>query len=156
MYNGNQVELSSRTDPWVRLAAPYSRMERILVEEKFAQPDEQIFGNEPAHDWCYFYQKASYYRQKGDWEAVIGLAEQASKQKLAPYDVYEWLPFFVAYAMTGQTIQAAELAQNIRSDPNLTASLCKNWRHSQSGNSREDISVLIGYLCIKEEKPSSQ
>ncbi len=157
VLDGSQVELSAIEEPLVQLAAPYSQVQRILIDETFVKLDETIFGKEPSRSsWCYFYQKASYYRQKGDWQAVIGLAEQASKQKLAPYDVYEWLPFFVAYAMTGQTIQAAELAQNIRSDPNLTASLCKNWRHSQSGNSIEDISVLIGYICIKEEKPSSQ
>lgn len=148
VLDGNHVELSSHTDPWVRLAARYSRIERIYLDQPFIQPDEQIFGKEPPHTWCYYYQKASYYRQKGDWKAVINLAEQAAEQRLAPYDVYEWLPFFVAYAMEGQEMQAEEIAQHLRSDPNLVASLCEQWSDTQTTQSHESIMKLRNYLCV--------
>lgn len=147
VFDGNQVELSSLTDPWVRLAARYSHIERIYLDQPFVQPDEQIFGKEPPHTWCYFYQKASYYRQKGDWKAVIHLAEQAAEQNLAPYDVYEWLPFFVAYAMEGQETQAEKMAQRLRSDRSLIASLCEQWNGSASSQSPEDVTKLRMYLC---------
>lgn len=148
IFNGIQAELSSQSDPWVRLAARYSKIERILVEEEFQQPDEQIFGVEPPHSWCYYYQKASYYRQKGDWKAVIQLAKQVNEQHLKPYDVYEWLPFFVAHAMEGERTKAEEVAQHLLSDPNLVASLCRQWTEAPLNQSTEDLATLRAYLCV--------
>ncbi|MCS7248456.1 MAG: hypothetical protein NZ840_09465 [Anaerolineales bacterium] len=149
VLDGTRLEVSSREEPLVRLAARYSQTQRILIDQDFRRLDERVFGEEPPHTWCYYYQKASYHRQKGEWQAILRLAEEVAERELAPKDVYEWLPFFVAYAMTGRTKEADDLARKIRSDRSLRASLCREWLSSPSGISKEDPRVLHDYLCSK-------
>jgi hypothetical protein len=76
----------------------YSEMERILLDNP-RTPPSIIFGNEPEHDWCYYYQKASLARQYGDWAKVRALGYEIREKKLAPNDDIEWLPFLQAEAV---------------------------------------------------------
>lgn len=152
VFDGEQLEYSSVEEPFVRLAAAYSQPQRILLNENFHKLDETIFGKEPPHTWCYYYQKASYYRQKGDWLEVIRLGEEVTQKNLTPQDVYEWLPFFVAYVMSNQSEKAAIMAQRIRSDRTLTALLCDRWVQTPPESSKEDSSLLRNYLCYAEDR----
>jgi hypothetical protein len=147
VFDGKQVEYSNLEEPYVRLAAIYSQPQRILLDDTFRRLDETIFGKEPPHTWCYYYQKASYYRQKGEWQEVIRLAKEVDEKKLAPYDVYEWLPFYAAYVMTNQPQQAKILAKRLESDRNLSAYLCKQWMQISEEGSKENPALLRKYLC---------
>lgn len=76
----------------------YSEMERILLDNP-RTPPSIVFGNEPEHDWCYYYQKASLARQYGDWAKVRALGYEIREKNLAPNDEIEWLPFLQAEAV---------------------------------------------------------
>lgn len=56
-------------------------------------PPKQIFGEEPPHNWCYYFQKASLSRQFKDWDQLSKLKEEVINKGLKPKDPNEWLPF---------------------------------------------------------------
>jgi hypothetical protein len=97
----------------IKEALPLSRLNLILpkpVSEGF--PLGEIFGPEPAHNWCYHFQKADLYRQLGDWPKAAAAADQALKidKHITRKNVSELLPFIEAYAHTGQWEKAVELS----------------------------------------------
>jgi hypothetical protein len=90
-----------------------------------AVPPKTIFGGEPEHGWCYFYQKANLARQRIDWEAVGALGDEAQELGLSPHDMTEWLPFIEGYARAGRFDQVANLAEKVLVDlPALCPYLC--------------------------------
>jgi hypothetical protein len=95
-----------------------------------AQPPTQIFGAEPAHDWCYYFEKADLARQKGDWQSVVKLAGQAFhlNQRLYEVNAPELLPYIEGYARVGQWNKAEELSlQAYDLTFRMQGMLCANW-----------------------------
>jgi hypothetical protein len=124
----NQMELSSVEDERVVALAPYSEPEQILLEESFHTPPIIPFGSEPTHDWwCYYYQKASYARQLGDWAEVARLGDEAltSGRGLSAKDPIEWMPFLQAYAYLDNTSRIEEIASFVTSDMNVAQQACQ-------------------------------
>jgi len=89
-----------------------------------SSPDARMFGKEPAHGWCYYYQKAALAAQLEDWEKAAQLADDArNNPEYYPKNPWfktphEWIPIIKGYAHTGQwrdaqeiTIQAANVYQ---------------------------------------------
>ena len=73
VIDGHQTELSSYEDERVMLMAPYSQIQDVLPGTQFRTPPQLPFGSEPTRGWCYYYEKASYARQVGDWQTVLNL-----------------------------------------------------------------------------------
>lgn len=132
--------------PLLTQVLPLVNLSRILTEPNVpAVPPIEIFGPEPAHTWCYYYQKASLARQSGDWEKVIVLAEQADKEGYEPVKASEWLLFVDAYLQIGDFVAAEELTIRIQTrDPRLTPLLCTYWS--------EQTSLPAGFLESMSEK----
>ncbi len=111
------------TDP---IAA--SNPSRILVEAPAPEMPERLFGPEPEHTWCYFYEKAELARQVGHWDLVITLNEEAARLGYAAQDAFEWLPFIEAYARRGRFEEAERLTRlALDSEPRLRKGLCQVW-----------------------------
>jgi hypothetical protein len=125
VFDGAQPELSAHESANFIAMAPYSEIEHIRLDEKFHTPPQVVFGAEPAHGWCYFYQKAAFARQRGDWQTVAGLGEQAIGQKFAPLDLVEWMPFLQAYAALGNTERLAEIGQHLAAEPFVQFQACQ-------------------------------
>lgn len=123
--DGHQPELSALEDPRLILIAHYSRLERILPDQEPAAPPEHIFGPEPAHSWCYFYQKASLARQKGDWQTVRSLGKEAFQGDFSPADPIEWMPFLQAYALDGDTARLKQIAPELQKIPFVRQQACQ-------------------------------
>jgi hypothetical protein len=112
---------------------PISNLNTITIGADPNVPNPDVFGTEPAHTWCYFFEKADLARQMKDWETILQLGAQAKAKDLRPATGGEYLPFIEAYAQTGQWSQANELslaAQKIT--PGIIDGLCNNWRRFQS------------------------
>jgi hypothetical protein len=102
VVDGNLPEISPRDDDRFRQMAPYSEIEHVLADARQRTPPSMVFGSEPEHAWCYYYEKASLARQQGDWEEVRRLGEEA--QAVGVYDTkysIEWIPFIQSYAVLG-------------------------------------------------------
>jgi hypothetical protein len=75
-----------------------------------------MFGPEPAHRWCYYFEKADLALQTGDWESVAALGKQASAAGLHPEDWVEWTPFLQAYAYLGDEAEFTATAHRLNGD----------------------------------------
>ena len=125
VIDGHQTELSSYEDERVMLMAPYSQIQDVMTGTQFQTPPQLPFGSEPTRGWCYYYEKASYARQVGDWQTVLNLGNQTTKLGLAPQDLIEWMPFLQADAHFGNQAQLTQLARSINSDPLVASQACK-------------------------------
>jgi len=123
--DGNSLELSDQTRSAISLISPYSHINRIMVDEPMSQPPESIFGKEPAHAWCYYYEKADLARQRGDWDEIVRLGQEADLLNLQPHDSIEWMPFIEAYAYSGEHDHAQELAKIVSNNPYYRQQVCE-------------------------------
>ncbi|MHC1783015.1 MAG: hypothetical protein AB9891_09720 [Anaerolineaceae bacterium] len=113
---------------------PASNLERIISRRNApGYPPEEFFGAEPAHDWCYYYQKVSLAGQFADWAEAASLADQAMSLGYTPLasgsnSPQEWLPFITAYARSGRLDEALNLTrQSYEQDPKYSQRLCRLW-----------------------------
>jgi hypothetical protein len=105
----------------------YSRVDRIVPSGISPIPPYQIFGPEPKHGWCYYYQKASLARQTGNWEEIAKLYDQANALHLDPVDKSEFFPFIEAYVNLGRYKEARSLyIRGIKDRVKLRLPLCKS------------------------------
>jgi hypothetical protein len=105
-----------------------SNVHRILPDTAARLPDADVFGVEPPHDWCYYFEKADLARQMGDWAAVLKLERQAGAHGFAPGFGPEYLPFIEAHAQTGDWKKAYELSLAAQSTvKNMEPLLCSTW-----------------------------
>ena len=148
VLDGRQVELPGYSgDGIVTDVAPYSRIDQIDVAHVPATVPRQIFGREPEHGWCYFYQKMTLARQKGDWQAVMQLADEAQSLDLRPGDYSEWLPALEAYATLGETKKARQAAAIIKSDRNIRFYLCRELEKGPNFIPPYDYGQVLELLC---------
>ncbi len=127
IIDGHWIERSQYDTPEIAQMFPHSKISYALTEnESNSTPLDFVFGTEPAHDWCFYYQKAELARQQGDWETVAELGEKANRLELIPSDLIEWTPFVQAYAYLGQTEKVEQLAAYFKNDPFHNPQLCKN------------------------------
>jgi hypothetical protein len=81
----------------------YSRVkQRILMEGEAPIPPFAVFGAEPAHGWCYYYQKASLARQQGDWDKVSRLYDETVAKNFKASDKSELFPFVEGLVNVGR------------------------------------------------------
>jgi hypothetical protein len=125
VLDGKNLELSQNINPLASLTASLSNIDQIVVNGKAHMPQTDFFGTEPAHTWCYYYQKASLARQKGDWQEIDRLWKEVSQKGYKAGDQVEWMPFLEGYANLHQWDQAAAIAANL-TDRNLTREICNN------------------------------
>jgi hypothetical protein len=124
VLDGGQTELSSSDDPRIMVVAASSKIENVDVNGEHTAPMESVFGPEPAHEWCWYYQQASLARQRGDWEKVAALGDEALKLGFYPSDSVEWFPFLQAYAALGRDKDLKRLSSILGADPFLEAQAC--------------------------------
>jgi hypothetical protein len=131
---------------------PLSDPSRILIDRKSPRLPTSPFGTEPAHSWCYFYEKAELARQAHDWQKIVELAAQANLGSLAPQDMFEWLPFIEGYARLGNEKMATQITKTAwDGEPKLHRGLCILWRRIQQDGppaAQSTAAGLIGqYAC---------
>ena len=124
VLDGNDPVFPQETSAMVYSTVRLSKIDQIKVDAPAAIPPVLIFGPEPAHDWCYFFQSASLEAQRQDWENVAQLADQALDAGFKPIDRSEWLPFLKGLVMVGRTEDAEAMALWIRDVPTIRHRQC--------------------------------
>jgi hypothetical protein len=102
----------------------FSHLDQIDLTAETAPPRSDIFGAEPPHTWCYYYQKAELAKQQGDWGSVKALADEVLALKLKPLDPVEWLPFVEGLLWAGERSAATEMGKRMGGDPFLPREVC--------------------------------
>jgi hypothetical protein len=125
VINGDAPELSVYDLERTKLIAPYSNSIAIVPQGNSPIPLADIFGDEPVHGWCFFYQKADLARQQGDWEEVARLGIEAERLGMLPVDPIEWMPFLQAYALLDNQKQVKLLSTRINSESFYQYQACR-------------------------------
>jgi hypothetical protein len=92
----------------MRVAARLSSSEWITAEPAARMP--RIYGPEPAHGWCYYFERADLARQLEDWPRVAALGDTAFGLDDYPNDPLERFVFIEGYAHTGDWSRARDLS----------------------------------------------
>ncbi|HEX2696309.1 MAG TPA: hypothetical protein VHM28_01285 [Anaerolineales bacterium] len=117
----------------VAKALPLSNPMLIEIPIDSAPPTpsalSNLFGAEPAHGWCFYYEKADLARQTGDWTQVANLGDRAFASSYRPDDLSEYLPFIEAYARLKRWDDAKQLTLSTADAmPILEPALCGLWQ----------------------------
>jgi hypothetical protein len=109
--------------------AQISNLDQILKENSDPRVTPAgIFGPEPEHDWCYYYEKADLAAQFEEWETVAALGDEATVKNFTPAVGMEYQPFITGYARKGDWKMAYELTKKAAElTDNMGKSLCGDW-----------------------------
>ncbi len=119
--------------------ADYQRI--IDTPDYYLRPD--LFGKEPVHDWCYYYQRAELARQSKKWGVIYNLWEDATNSGLHPLHEVEYLPFIEAAVNVGDLDMAFELTQKAYFPTYIMHDfLCVRWSTFIKNASLEDKVLL--------------
>jgi hypothetical protein len=126
-------------------AIPLSDLSNIVVDED--QTAKLSFLAEPEHTWCYYFAKAELARQRGDWNQVVDLVEEAISLGYKPEDLFEWLTYIEAQALTGK-IQAAEKLSSeiLKQDKGIQRGLCETWKRVQSAGQGNETEARLDQI----------
>ncbi len=114
-------------------ALPFSAPAALISDGNPPPVPEWLFGAEPEHRWCYYFEKADLARQGGNWQKVAKLGDQAFKIPYYPDDPAEYLPFIEAYGRLGRFDDAQALTEKAADlNPALRPMLCAAWQRIRS------------------------
>lgn len=142
--------ISINEQAYVKLTAPYSNTDFIQLDKNSPPPPIQIMGDEPAHTWCYYYQKMNALLQTGDWAGAAKQAEQARLEELQPADVSEWLVPLIAYANNGDEKRTKQVATYIN-DNMQRLYLCRQLGEVENWHPGYRNDLIMQYLCRRAE-----
>jgi len=113
-------------------------------------PPESVFGSEPGHAWCYYYQKAELAGQYQDWGEVVRLLQVATQKGFSPNDKREYLDFIDAYIKLGMYDQATDLTAKVQGSTKKNADgLCALWRRNAGLQQQSDFSLIYDQVSLK-------
>jgi hypothetical protein len=140
---------------FLRDAIPLSDPALIISDAKAPDLRAALFGKEPSHNWCYYFEKAELARQTGEWERVVTLGNNARAQGFGPGDALEWLPFIEGYVITGDYQSAREISiLAFEDDSRPRKGLCYTWsRIHTEGQGREEIESLSSEMLENFDCP---
>jgi len=88
----------------------------------------RFFAPEPAHGWCYYFEKAQLARQLGDWQEVASLGDKAFSINDYPNAADERVVFLEGYAHVGRWQEALRLTrESAQITPLMRPMLCATW-----------------------------
>ena len=135
--------------------AAVSNLSRIEPTTKSVPPPD-IFGSEPQHTWCYYYEQADLASQFQDWHQVASLWQEASQQGVWGRNGVELLPFIQGYAMLNdwQTARKITIQASVLPDQQWPM-LCALWQNlysatpASSGRDQAVSSIEARLQCPK-------
>jgi hypothetical protein len=129
-------------NPYLVSAIPLSKPELIQADAPLPAMNEMLFGSEPSHGWCYFYEKAEISRLNGNWDEVADLFRRAQKEELYPALPVEYLPFIEAFAQIGDHEMAFKLTDRVIKEQKLMCpALLALWERN-SANREMPIEII--------------
>jgi hypothetical protein len=150
VIDGRMPVYSEKEALLIKQVGEYSHVDRIVPTGTAPTPPAAIFGSEPAHSWCYYYEKASLARQTGNWEEIAKLYDQARSLNLETSDKSEVIPFFEAFVNLGRDDDARTLYENqIKGNAGVRLPLCDTLSKDPgySPEFRYDYQTIRQILC---------
>ncbi|MCC6500750.1 MAG: hypothetical protein IT313_10830 [Anaerolineales bacterium] len=127
----DRVNRSIPEQSLMRFAARLTNYETISNEPSAQMPEP--YDPEPAHGWCYYFQKADLARQFKQWDEALALADEAFALNAQPGDPAEYFVFIEGYAHAGAWERAVELSQrSFAASELMGAPLCRLWERVEA------------------------
>jgi hypothetical protein len=119
--------------PLLREGAALSNTAMIHQENAVTLP-ASLFAPEPAHSWCYYFEKADLARQFSDWKKVAALGDIAFNLDDHPNNPVERFVFVEGYAHVGDWDGAVKLSrESYRVSKNYVGPLlCRLWQRIEA------------------------
>lgn len=122
-------------DPLLAEASPMTDLHLIkpIAPVENWQPPTSLFGPEPEHGWCYYFEKGDLQAQLQNWPEAAALGDAARGEGYSPQSESadaprEWQPFIRAYAQVGRWNEAGDLTlQAYQVQPEDRKALCNLW-----------------------------
>jgi hypothetical protein len=132
VYDADLYQLPERLQTILPLSNP---RKWITDAGQTAAPPSTVFGSEPKHRWCYYYEQAELARQKEDWEAIPRIQHESIHAGMRPEDPAEYLPFIEGYLRLARVDDAINLSLSTYAESRaLRPAICAVWtRALQSG-----------------------
>jgi len=109
-------------------AVSISNLNTIIPSSTQKTPPSHLFGSEPLHTWCYYFEKAELARQQEDYAQSYSLIQQANQLGYYPRDLTEWYPYIASALRLGHFDEAAELSSRIIvNDSVVKYGVCQTW-----------------------------
>ena len=147
-----EIDLFNQMIPEIdRTAAELTNYSRILPDAAYEPLPEKLFGAEPAHGWCWYYETADLERQRKNWEAAAALGDTAFGLDDHPNDPMERLPFIEAYAHTGRTEDALQQTREaLQVTPLMNDPLCALWQRigKETGSRPDELGSILDCSLI--------
>ncbi len=144
--DGSDPLFPQTTSTMIYTTVRLSDTDLIQVDAPQSVPPTHIFGPEPDHRWCYYFQKASLETQRGNWEATADLTDQALDSGLKAIDRSEWLPFLKGLVMVGRDEDARQVALWLRDNEVVRHRQC-DYLNDNSLPNPERQAFLEQVLC---------
>ena len=129
----------------LREAAALSSDAWLLPDDGARMP--AIYGPEPVHGWCYYFERAGLAAQRGDWPAAARLGDEAFRLEDHPNDPVERFVFIEGYAHVGDWVKARELSMAAYrvSKEYMAPMLCSLWSRiaDETPSSLEQSEVVV-------------
>lgn len=108
-------------------------------------PPASIFGAEPEHAWCYYFEKAELAYQYEEWPQVIRIMDESKRQGFAPTDMQEYMPLLDAYLHTSniEAAMALSVQMKLLSD-RVDDRVCNAWFSASERNLDSEFSSALG------------
>jgi hypothetical protein len=146
VIDGTNPQPSQFEEERVMVVAPFSEIDLIDLDAEEHLPPSVVFGPEPAHEWCYFYEKASLALQRNDWEEVVRLGNEALIKGFSPQDDIEWMPFLQAYAHAGDLDRLDRIRIMMKnSNPYVNLHVCQSL--NKMTDLSQDVARIMTSFC---------
>lgn len=138
-----EVDVYNQMIPEIdREAAALNNYDRIIPDGKGRAPDSEIFGHEPAHNWCWYYENVDLSRQRKDWKKAAELSDQAFTISDHYNDPMELLPIIESYAYIGAWDKAFRKTKEAYTvTPVMNDPLCVLWNRIEKDTGRTEEQV---------------
>lgn len=146
----NRRELPNNSNAFIKSSIQDTNINKLIQTNAPTNIPTQIFGFEPYHDWCYYFEKASLARQFSNWETILQLFSEVKGKNMKPKDINEWLPFIEGLLISKNYIKAEELIK-IESNNNSSifrTNICNMFSRLQKEDlNNKKISSLNNNFC---------
>jgi hypothetical protein len=123
--------------------AGISNPDMILTDSNTTANPPDAIGKEPAHGFCYYFQKASLELQRGDLSKALNAAVQALENGLEAKDPVDWIPFAKAFVLNEKWDQANQIAEKVNGDPQKAAFFCSQLQLLEIDRTRPEFSEVL-------------
>ena len=116
-------------------ALPLSDLSLIQVDSlEQAAPPLHLFDEGPAETWCLYFEQADLAGQRGDWQRVAALGDQAFVLEDQTNEVTELFVFIEGYLRVGELENAKQVSDylNLRSGGRYDQATCDLWREIET------------------------